>query len=329
MTTPPGVADATFQFSTDVFPERERVSAWLEIFGRGMAKVDVTPIRDLPFFARMSMRVMPDLVIVSGAGTVKSVGRSRSLIADGNDSFVLQIASCAGSVSRLRHDIPVAAGDAIALPNSHVGTFTFEGEQSVWGVNAPRALLKSALRDPDAVFTRPVSKDNEALRLLRTYVAGLERLPPLTNEEVQRAVVAHVHDLVALAFGATRDAAEIARTRGVRAARLQAAKAFVTSHLGRSELSAVMVATHLGVTPRYVHMLFESEGMSFTEFVLLKRLERVHRMLGAIRHAGDTISMMAYAVGFADLSHFNRSFRRHYGCTPSDVRAGAARDRGD
>ncbi len=327
MTPPPGVMDATLQFSTDPFAERERVSAWLDIFGRGMAKVDVLPMRDVPFYARMRMRIMPDLVIVSGAGAVKDVGRSRSLVADGNDSVVLQIASCAGSVSQFGQDIAVPAGDAIALPNFDVGHFTFAGEQSVFGVNVPRAVLKSALRDPDAVFTRTVPKDNEALRLLRGYVAAIEGQPAFTNPEMLRLAVAHVHDLVALALGATRDAAEIARTRGTRAARLHVAKAFVASHLGRSELSAAMVAMHLGVTPRYVHMLFEAEGVSFTEFVLSERLARAYRMLGAPRHVGDAISAIAYAVGFADLSHFNRSFRRRYGCTPSDVRAQPHQDR--
>jgi AraC-like DNA-binding protein len=44
-------------------------------------------------------------------------------------------------------------------------------------------------------------------------------------------------------------------------------------------------------------------------------------MLASPHHVGDTISAIAFAVGFADLSHFNRAFRRRYGCTPSDVRA--------
>jgi hypothetical protein len=34
----------------------------------------------------------------------------------------------------------------------------------------------------------------------------------------------------------------------------QGAKAFVTQHLARHELSATIVAAHLGVTPRYVDM---------------------------------------------------------------------------
>ncbi|MGY3449372.1 helix-turn-helix domain-containing protein [Bradyrhizobium sp. USDA 4353] len=31
-------------------------------------------------------------------------------------------------------------------------------------------------------------------------------------------------------------------------------------------------------------------------------------------------------VGFGDLSHFNRSFRRHYGTTPREVRGDGGRD---
>jgi AraC-like DNA-binding protein len=37
------------------------------------------------------------------------------------------------------------------------------------------------------------------------------------------------------------------------------------------------------------------------------------------------ISEIALEAGFPDLSHFNRSFRRRFGNTPSAVRADAAR----
>jgi AraC-like DNA-binding protein len=51
-------------------------------------------------------------------------------------------------------------------------------------------------------------------------------------------------------------------------------------------------------------------------------------MLTSPRHAGDAISTIAYATGFADLSNFNRAFRQHYGCTPSDVRGSGRIGRG-
>jgi AraC-like DNA-binding protein len=46
-------------------------------------------------------------------------------------------------------------------------------------------------------------------------------------------------------------------------------------------------------------------------------------MLTSPSHAGWTVSAIALAAGFGDLSHFNRSFRKRYGATPSDVRAEA------
>jgi AraC-like DNA-binding protein len=45
-------------------------------------------------------------------------------------------------------------------------------------------------------------------------------------------------------------------------------------------------------------------------------------MLTDTRYADRTISDIAFAVGFGDLSTFNREFRRRFGVTPSDVRRG-------
>jgi AraC-like DNA-binding protein len=47
-----------------------------------------------------------------------------------------------------------------------------------------------------------------------------------------------------------------------------------------------------------------------------------HRTLSGPQSAGQTISAVAYASGFRDLLHFNRAFRRRFGCKPSDVRRG-------
>jgi AraC-like DNA-binding protein len=38
------------------------------------------------------------------------------------------------------------------------------------------------------------------------------------------------------------------------------------------------------------------------------------------------MASIAYDVGFNDLSHFNRVFRRHYHATPSEIRAAAGLD---
>jgi AraC-like DNA-binding protein len=84
----------------------------------------------------------------------------------------------------------------------------------------------------------------------------------------------------------------------------------------------VLAARH-GVTPRYVHKLFEAEGTTLSRFVLGKRLARVHRLLTDPRNAACSIGSLAYDAGFGDLSTFNREFRRRYGMAPSELRAAA------
>jgi methylphosphotriester-DNA--protein-cysteine methyltransferase len=66
--------------------------------------------------------------------------------------------------------------------------------------------------------------------------------------------------------------------------------------------------------------LFASEGVTFSEYVLDRRLCAAHRLLTNRRLAHYSIASVAFDSGFADLSYFNRTFRRRYNATPTDVR---------
>jgi AraC-like DNA-binding protein len=71
-----------------------------------------------------------------------------------------------------------------------------------------------------------------------------------------------------------------------------------------------------------VHLLLEDTGKSFTRHVLERRLDNATALLRDPQWRDRKITDVAVAVGFSDLSYFNRTFRRHFGVTPSDVRAG-------
>ena len=77
------------------------------------------------------------------------------------------------------------------------------------------------------------------------------------------------------------------------------------------------------MTVRYLHKLFESEGITYSEFVLGQRLARAHCLLTNPLHSRRAISTIAFELGFNDLSYFNRTFRRRYNATPSEIRDGA------
>jgi AraC-like DNA-binding protein len=121
----------------------------------------------------------------------------------------------------------------------------------------------------------------------------------------------------ARSVGANRDTIAAAQARGVR---LLAIKADIVRNLADPDLTASAVAARHGVTPRYVHKLFESEGVTFSEWVLGRRLATAHPLLIDWRFGTRSITSVALGVGFSDLSYFNRTFRRQYHATPTEVR---------
>lgn len=226
----------------------------------------------------------------------------------------------------LGRDFEVSAGGGVLSSNADAGTFIMPSAASnCLLLSLSREHLRSLLIDFDSVVARPLAADTPAFRLLKGYLCIFDELPSLPAE-LEHSLVAHVYDIVATVLGATGEVVDIARGRGLRAARLRAATTYVLRNLCSQDLSAATVAAQLGVTPRYVHMLFETEEESFTELVLNRRLERSHRMLIDSRFNRLTISAIALDAGFADLSHFNRSFRRRFGATPSQVRKQARHD---
>jgi AraC-like DNA-binding protein len=88
------------------------------------------------------------------------------------------------------------------------------------------------------------------------------------------------------------------------------------------------VAKRQQIAPRYIHMLFEAEGTTFSECVISQRLRLAHRSLRNPQFVDYCISAIAMHVGFGDPSNFNRTFKRRFGVTPSDVRAQARRGDG-
>jgi AraC-like DNA-binding protein len=190
-------------------------------------------------------------------------------------------------------------------------------------VRAPWRTLSPLVARLDAAYGRPIPAGNPALRLLTHYIGIIEETESLAAPDLRRQAVTHIHDLMALAIGATRDAADIAKSRGARAAQLRAIKQDIATRLDQPDLSVVTIAARHRVKPRWIQRLFESEGTTFTEYVLAQRLVRAHRLLTDPLYANQKVSTIALDIGFGDLSYFNRAFRRRYGMTPSDLRSAA------
>jgi AraC-like DNA-binding protein len=317
-------ADRASHFSTDSVPARDRLPYFREAFGRSTARVELAPVEGCPLGWSASFYSFDGLGVISGQTNGVTCRRTQQLLTDGNDDFLftanLSGASLAFQVGR---ECRLGPGDAVLKSCSDVGGHDFPGPAQYLTLRIPRRRLNGMAVKPEDALARRIPASTETLRLLVDYVKTTLRNHPMTSPQLRRLFTTHVHDLVALAVGATRDVSDVAHRRGLQVARLNAIKGAIITGLGSEHLNIAGIARGCGVTPRYVQMLFESERTTFTEYVLEQRLARAHRMLTDPAFSHWTISAIAFEVGFENMSYFNRVFRRNFAGTPSDMRAAA------
>ena len=307
-----------FHFSTNHFAESERSGAWQDVVGRRLLKVEIEPLSASRLHCDIELHALPGLAVLFGSGAGARVARTALI-----DSEDFTFAVCAGGhwhASQRGREAALGAGDAVLVAKTDAVTMTMSALEGMM-FRVPASALAALVPDPYAVVARPIPAASPALRLLVGYLGLLRRGLPVTAPELQRLFATHVHDLVAAALGATREAAEIIKDRGVRAARLQGIVAEIKQRFADPRLSPAAVAGQLQVSPRYVQDLLHETGVSFTERVIELRLEKARAMLEGAAYRHRKIIDIAYACGFNDLSYFNRCFRRRFGASPTQLRA--------
>ncbi len=317
-----------FTFSTEDVPSRDRLDVLREVIGRTITKLDVEPLTSEKFRIDMNLRALPGLGMAwAKTRTAMRTRRTRELLAQGNDDFVFEIA-LEGSVrvSQLGRETAYENGMTL-VSNAEPKTSVCSPGATILAIALPAAVLAPMIVDLEAAMMSVISLESGPLRLLVDYLVAINNDLVTGTPELRKLIVSHVHDLAALVIGAKSDFADIARGRGVRAARFHKIKRDIAEHIGNRSLSIGAVAARQGISPSYIRKLFDAEGVTFSEFVLSQRIARAHRMLTDPRYAGRTISTIAFEAGFNDLSYFNRTFLRHYHATPSDVREAAKREK--
>ena len=310
-----------FRFSSEDLRPADRIPFYRDLMDRMTVRMDFESL-DERFVCEAHGYRLSDLSMYYVAGSAVRAGW-RGWTGEGGGGLTL-VMSLEGvsTVSQRGREVSISAGNSslhsIADPMRVERT---AGRIAIIGM--PHAMLAPMLSNPDAALMSVIPSTIEPLRLLAGYVDLLIKDPALlATAELRRLAASHVHDLLAVSIGATRDAAAIAAGRGLRAARLRAIKADVARNCAADVTATALSARHR-LSPRYIRKLFESEDMSLSQFVREQRLTRVHRMLADPRHAHRTIGEIALAAGFGDISTFNREFRRRFGMSPSDVRRAA------
>jgi AraC-like DNA-binding protein len=152
-----------------------------------------------------------------------------------------------------------------------------------------------------------------ATRLLLSYLDTLRGLLPALGPAAIAAARNATLELLAGALRCEDPPATNASQPALRAVMDR----YIDRHLLHGPLSAAEIAAVHGVSIRTVNRLFHATGQSVSEVVRVRRLARAREELTG---SDPPVAAIAHRWGFADTSHFTRSFKARYGSTPTEYR---------
>lgn len=203
----------------------------------------------------------------------------------------------------------------------------------------PRAALTLTDRQVRALGARAPFADGSVAPLLgpllRSFLDTLPAFPPATALRLATTVTGFVGSLAAEGAQDTPDVAD--SVNGARAGRgtgtapasgmgqeqrelLRRVRAHVDARLWDRTLSPATIAAAQHISVRYLHKLFESQGSTIGRWVQHRRLEEARRELARPGARDVAVGAVARRWGFANATHFSRSFRAAYGVSPREWR---------
>jgi AraC-like DNA-binding protein len=319
------------EFSSDQLPshlnDRARFRLWREIWMEQLGNAEIKHAEDRPFYTASRNVLLGELSVSQFATTTDHYVRTRRHVSHDSDDIYVgfyrspnpQIWTVGSRGLEMKNGAVIAYN--IAQPVS-----SFTNGITAWKLaSIPRAQILKLVPHADDRSVMVLDRANPAVRHLERTIDFLLDADELSESpELMRNAKTMLADLIALAFGARGEAAEIAEARGLRAARQRELIAAIERRFAEPSLSIGMLADHLGLSSRYVSSLLLETGTTFSERILELRLQKARAMLSDLRYDLMKVNDIAFACGFNAVSYFNRRFRARFGCSPTQYRGGQA-----
>ncbi len=151
--------------------------------------------------------------------------------------------------------------------------------------------------------------------LLRNLLLNILECAPTMGPHQRNSAL---HAIIQLLGAPGEEVLEIPESAGWR---VRTALAYIDAHLADPDLDACRVAEAQSVSRRRLdEIMVGATGTSVSSRIWARRLEQAANDLLDERFAAGTITQVAFAAGFEDVSHFTRAFKRRYRVPPSEWR---------
>lgn len=311
--------DTRLAWSTDNAVNGDRADAWESMLDESHLPWKLTATPDDDFNATVAMRQFDGYRLIRcacdatrGSRTVNEIART-----SGRALSLLHLRHGKEAITIGDSEIILHAGDMVLWDSERRMTFDVPDRLEKLTLMFPYTALTSIFPSAGDYVGRVITQRPGLSTLLTSYLDSIEKEMWTMSSEDLTAAMKPTMDLLATVL--TMES-RLPR-QSLRALSLKRVQHYIVSNLADPELSPATIAGSNGITPRYLHLLFEDGGTSVSNWVRERRLERCRDDIHCSVTTGKTITEIAYAWGFNDLSHFSKAFKKQFGVSPREYRA--------
>jgi AraC-like DNA-binding protein len=305
------------RWSSSEIPERDRLAYWVDAVCSTLVPQRCEPRRDKSFFGEIGYDEIGPARLVTLHTIDQRVSRLPNQVGgDPVEYFHVNVMrSGRGLTSQDGREAELAPGGLVLSDSARPYAIDFVDDYSSIVLRIPKPMLQQRIGTGDPFTLMRVDGTSGLGGMVTSMLRDLPAQLPTIPQSSRARLAENIIDLVAAALlsGGGEHApvsAQLTLTR---------VKFWIETHLSE-KLSSDEIARQCGLSVRHLNRLFVAEGSSLMHHVWERRLARCHRDLNDPALRRRSITDIAFAAGFNDLSHFSRAYRSRFGISPREAR---------
>ncbi|MEM1264028.1 MAG: helix-turn-helix domain-containing protein [Pseudomonadota bacterium] len=302
------------QWNSGDVRRRDRAEAWEQMLDESHLPWRLTNRPADGFDATIAMRQFDGYRLIRCACSATRGRRTLNEIArtEGRALSLLHLRHGKEALTIAENEITLQAGDLVLWDSERSMTFDVPGHLEKLTLMFPDAALTSIFPNAADYVGRVIPSRRGLSTLLTSYLNSIESEMWTMSAEDLTAAMKPTMDLLATVLTMESRLPK----QSLKTMTLHRIQQYIVDHLSDPDLTPTRIAESNGITPRYLHLLFEDGGVSVSQWIRERRLERCKDEIARSLATGRSITEIAFDWGFNHPSHFSRAFKQRYRMAP-------------
>ena len=304
----------------------DQVDFWQETICKNFFGLEITPNNyNKDFFGLNKNGSISDIQLSFISSEGQNVVRSHREIKKDSDGFFLLCFQRSGKVEILQDNRSTVLypGDWAICDSTRPFTLSFPDIHDLNLLKIPIEKISGRLALPEKITAQGISGKQGLGKINQVFIQTVW-------EELAKGgdtISAHLDEMIIELLSSCLNerfklSDNTARSHVIKLVEL---KTFIRQQIKNPELCSDMAADALHISTRYLHLLFQQEEKTFSEYIRDIRLQGCRRSLEDPFQKHYSITDIAFSWGFNSSSHFCKLFKKRFTRAPSEFRKAACK----